>query len=291
MHNQNNGRFGQSVLSMALTNFDSWLHSPRTIMMLIFLLTAGFIQTCELKNYLNELGFTIHFGEMLFCEFNTGCDMAMTTIIFLIVVSEMPRRIAFQEYALIRSSRTRWIIAQFIYCLMMVVTMLVLLFVAVSVTSLPITTPGTGWSDLERIAAGVIDPDYGLTLVPKYILNQFNPLSALFIAMIPMFCFWMTMILMILLFGVWGSALVGVMFYAFLVFIHLTVFWDWFSERLKFPFHYSTLNSLTSGYYGMEIEILIKSVGIYALLMIGLMLAAIVSVKRADLAFDSDSNM
>lgn len=31
-------RFGQGILSMALANFDSWVHSPRTVLMLLFII-------------------------------------------------------------------------------------------------------------------------------------------------------------------------------------------------------------------------------------------------------------
>lgn len=289
MRNRKSAHFSQGVFSMALINYDSWLHSPRTIMMLFFLLSVGFMEMCGYKDDLNLLGYTMHFGETLFYEFNIGCNMTLTTIIFLIVVSEMPRQIAFQQYALIRSSRTRWIISQFLYCLMMVMTMLVLLLVAFSLMALPIITPGSGWSDLERIAAGVINPKYDVTLIPMYIIDHFNPLSALFIAIVPMFCFWMTMILMILLLGIWGSALVGVMIYAFLIFAHLTIFWDWFSRTVKLPFHFSTLYFMTFGYEGMEIAVLTRSIAVYAVLMVCLMLAGILSVKRADLCFYSEN--
>ena len=82
-------RFGQGILSMALANFDSWVHSPRTVLMLLFIIAICYLQMCGYKMTLNETGYTMHMGETLFYEFNFGCNMPMTTALFLIMVSEL----------------------------------------------------------------------------------------------------------------------------------------------------------------------------------------------------------
>ena len=71
-------RFGQGILSMALANFDSWVHSPRTVLMLLFIIAICYLQMCGYKMTLNETGYTMHMGETLFYEFNFGCNMPMT---------------------------------------------------------------------------------------------------------------------------------------------------------------------------------------------------------------------
>ena len=65
-------RFGQGILSMALANFDSWVHSPRTVLMLLFIIAICYLQMCGYKMTLNETGYTMHMGETLFYEFNFG---------------------------------------------------------------------------------------------------------------------------------------------------------------------------------------------------------------------------
>lgn len=91
---------GQGVLSMALANFDSWLRSPRTILMLLFIAAICYLQMCGYEMKLNETGYTMHLGETLFYEFKFGCNMPMTTVLFLIMVSELPRRIAYQQFSI-----------------------------------------------------------------------------------------------------------------------------------------------------------------------------------------------
>ena len=137
-------RFGQGILSMALANFDSWVHSPRTVLMLIFIIAICYLQMCGYKMTLNETGYTMHMGETLFYEFNFGCNMPMTTALFLIMVSELPRKIAYQQYSLIRSSRWKWMVAQILYCFMMVAAMVALILICIAIQALEVVTPGTG---------------------------------------------------------------------------------------------------------------------------------------------------
>ena len=182
-------RFGQeNICSMALANFDSWVHSPRTVLMLLFITAICYLQMCGYKMTLNETGYTMHMGETLFYEFNFGCNMPMTTALFLIMVSELPRKIAYQQYSLIRSSRWKWMVAQILYCFMMVAAMSrVDSDLYSDSSSLQVVTPGTGWSDIIRIAEKAIEPEEAL--VAQYILNQFTPFTALLLAILPMFCF------------------------------------------------------------------------------------------------------
>ena len=137
-------RFGQGILSMALANFDSWVHSPRTVLMLLFIIAICYLQMCGYKMTLNETGYTMHMGETLFYEFNFGCNMPMTTALFLIMVSELPRKIAYQQYSLIRSSRWKWMVAQILYCFMMVAAMVALILICIAIQALQVVTPGTG---------------------------------------------------------------------------------------------------------------------------------------------------
>lgn len=170
-------RFGQGILSMALANFDSWVHSPRTVLMLLFIIAICYLQMCGYKMTLNETGYTMHMGETLFYEFNFGCNMPMTTALFLIMVSELPRKIAYQQYSLIRSSRWKWMVAQILYCFMMVAAMVALILICIAIQALQVVTPGRGWSDIIRIAEKAIEPEEAL--VAQYILNQFTPFTAL----------------------------------------------------------------------------------------------------------------
>lgn len=287
MRDKKRGMSCQGILSMALANFDSWLRSPRTILMLLFIAAICYLQMCGYEMTLVDTGYTMHMGETLFYEFNFGCNMPMTTVLFLIMVSELPRQIAYQQYSLIRSSRCRWMAAQLLYCLMMVASMILLILACISLMAIPLVTAGTGWSDAVRIASGQIEPYEAL--INEFILNNFSPFTALLLSLIPVFCFWLTMVFVILLFGVWGAPVFGVLAYAFLMVANVTILFEAFPFPLILPIQYATLDGIISGYTGLEVTRIVKTVEVYAALIIGLIAVMMVSVKRAELNFHAES--
>lgn len=288
MHNRER-KVGQGVFSMALTNFDSWLRSPRTILMVLFIAAICYLQMCGYKMTLERTGYTMHLGETLFYEFNFGCNMPMTTVLFLIMVSELPRQIAFQQYSLIRSSRGKWMIAQIVYCLMMVVAMMLMLFVFLLVMALPLVTPGGGWSDAERIAAKIIEPEDAL--IEKYIMERFSPATATILAMVPIFLFWFTMVSTILFFGVWKPPVLGVLVYAFIMVAHVTIYFEYFPFPISMPMHFATLQNLTNGYEGQEIGEIVNAFKGYGVILVSLISAILISAKRVELTFDNENKV
>lgn len=280
---------GQGILSIALANFDSWMRSPRTLLMLLFIAAICYLQMCGYKMTLDATGYAVHFGETIFYEYNFGCNMPMTTALFLIMVSELPRRISFQQYALIRSSRWRWTVAQILYCFMMVVAMLLLIFLFISIFSLPLLTEGSGWSDTERLAQGIIQPQEAM--IEEYIRNQFSPLQASLLAAIPMFCFWFVMVLLILLCGIWGKPVLGVLVYAFIMLAHLTIYFEYFPIPLSMPMHFATLTNIVAGHEGKEVDELLSVTGGYMVLLAGIVIAMLASTKRVELNFYAENKL
>lgn len=279
----------RGILPAALANFDSWLHSPRTLLMLLFIAAICYLQMCGYGMTLEDTGYTMHMGETLFYEFNFGCNMPVTSVLFLIMVSELPRKTAYQQYLLLRSSRCRWMAAQLLYGLMMVASMILLMLVCIFLAAIPLVTPGAGWSDAARIASGQIEPYEAL--VDAFILDHFSPWTALLLSLLPVFCFWLTMVFVILLFGVWGAPIVGVLAYASLLVANVTILFEAFPFPLILPIQYATLEGVLAGCPGLEYPRIVKTAGVYAVLIMGLIAAMMGSVKRAELNFHAEDRL
>lgn len=229
----------------------------------------------------------MHMGETLFYEFNFGCNMPMTSVLFLIMVSEVPRQIAYQQVLLIRSSRHRWMAAQILYCIMMVVSMLLLLLICISLMAIPLVTAGTGWSNTVRIASGQIEPYEAL--INEFILENFSPFSALLLSFIPIFCFWLTMVFVILLFGVWHAPVFGVLTYAFLMVANVTILFEAFPFPLILPIQYATLDGIIAGQTGLEVTHIVKTIGVYIFIILGLITGMMLSSKLIELNFHAEN--
>lgn len=206
----------REIGSMILSNYDSWLRSPRTLLMALFSFATSWRIVHAFSTGIVARNFTMHFDESMAWFAMTGfSSMALTSLTFLVIISELPRKIPFQQYMLIRSSRRKWIFSQILYCFLCVVTMLLFLLLLMAIFVAPHTVGGSGWSDSIRIANGM---EAELAYVPEWIRSNFLPWEAFLLSIVPIFFFLFTMSLAILLFSLLGFPALGPSIYAFILF-------------------------------------------------------------------------
>ena len=130
-----------------------WVHSPRTVIALAFVAMMTIMFTRAQHLLYEASGYALHLGEMVYASVNQGFHLLNTSIGFLVMISEIPKRIAWQKYALIRQSRGRWLISLVAFCAMISALFLAAMLLSAALCSAPYAAPGGGWSDLERLAA------------------------------------------------------------------------------------------------------------------------------------------
>lgn len=283
-----NNKKAKGIFSMAWANFDVWAHSPRTIIMLCFVFSECVMLMKGLERMSRSYyeGATMHLTEMLVYRMAEGCNLAIMSILLLVTVNELPRRIAFQNYSMIRSNKTEWLLGQIGYCCMMVLSTILMVTVFMAICAIPFAEPGSGWSDLQRIENGT--GSWGNTVIDTFLLKNFSPVQALLFCMIPLALFWFTMMLFILLCGLYGSSQLGVVLYAFMLVAHVTFLLDNISW-LKFPSAFATFNSITAGKDGEEALALCKVFTGYAIVNLTLFLLMKNRIKKSDFDFFSDN--
>ena len=116
-----------NIWILATSNVDSWLHTPRTIVMLIAAVLLCMVETQKLFRLYTIDGYSLHLVESVFLLAYTGFNILMSSMMFLVTISELPMQISFQYYSLVRVTRRKWINSQVLYCLSMVVMFLLLL--------------------------------------------------------------------------------------------------------------------------------------------------------------------
>lgn len=136
-----------AVATMARANLESWMGSPRTILMALFIFAICYIESGDYGLAFASFGHMPHWDELLFYAFVYGCNMRTTSVLFLITISEIPRRMAYQHQHLIRAGRTAWVKAQLLYCLWAVLFMQLLMALSMSLFLIPYTAPGWGWTE------------------------------------------------------------------------------------------------------------------------------------------------
>jgi hypothetical protein len=274
----------KGIAAMAAANLDAWFHSPRVWMMMICVAVYCLLQASNDAQALlvNGNPIPLTYPEMLFWELDKGFSL-MSSLLFLIMVSELPRRIGYQNHMLVRTTRLHWVMAQCLYCMWMVLSMILMLILLYSIFALPHAVHGSGFVENELIQAGQYKEQEAL--IPTYIRQSTTPITACLLAILPMFFFWITMVLIILLFGLMGLSLLGPLIYGFLLLAHVTLLFEAMPSWLKLPIDFSSLHNITAEYPKEEFSRLRNVLAGYIVLD-GLLIAILCLIgKKAELVF------
>lgn len=268
------------VWSITSACLSSWLHSPRTIIVLIFIFALCLSEAFLHQGNLAQQELALTWGETLYYYLSYGFNVLMSSSLFLVMADELPRQITFQSYALIRTKRVKWLMAQLLFCLLLVLIMLVLCSGTILLASIGHSVPGTGWSDMEAVKQGwLMESQDGV--VSAMIRNHYTPLQATGLAVLPLGLFWLTMLLVIVLFGLYGKSIIGLSLCLMSVLssiIIMNVQW----ADLPLPIFFATLGNLIAS---NDMVTYWRAIGGYGIVIISLIGFMIWQVKRADLHF------
>lgn len=272
------------VIEMALSNLHAWVSSPRVLLMAACLIVYGVMQAVADQQgfWAAGLSLPLTLPEKLFVKlYNSFYNMG--SLLFLVMVSEVPRRIPFQRLMLIRSSRRRWLLAQCLYCALMVLMTLLLLSLIYSLVILPGSSLEASFTDDRFIAAGAYAQEE--SFIPAYIRHSFTPWSACALAALPMFCFWYSMVLLILLCSMLGHPLLGPSVYGFILMSNTALLRECLPQWLRLPTDFSSLGAIVQRCVEGELRHAALVLGVYAAVIALLMLALHIVASRTDFAF------
>jgi hypothetical protein len=273
-------------MALLRAQMGAWLRSPRTPVLLVLLIIYAVTLASSYGRSISQQFGKVYFGETVFYYLGTGFSSSLTVLsaVMLLMLSEVPRRTALQNFLLIRSSRRRWLVSLILFCAAALLMMLLLLLIVNIAFTLPHLSPGTGWSDPIRIQEAN-DP-YLARLIPEFITSSgLTPFTASLLAAAVLFMYWMMFLMLILLCSLLGAPNLGLMIYFTLFFLHVTVMWE-FVPWLFLPATISNmLTIMKAAQYGDELPAVYRSIaamGGAVLCLIGIMFPI---VQRVELRF------
>lgn len=263
-------------------HFSLCAHSLRTLLMVLFIVMMTFMLVKSHEHNISIRGYEVHLGETLFSYANSGFNIIMTSVAFLVMMSEIPKQTAYQNYMVMRLSRRKWLATLIVFCVGMVLIFIMMMLVGSMLFSLPFVTRGSGWSDLERLA---VDKDYvyEMQLVPEYI-RQITPFKACFLASAVLFFFWLTAAFLILLFSLLGIPNFGVVFCVSLLLLNITVLFENF-PNMKLPAQFATLGAIAAQVEKNKIDFALMVLIAYVALDLILVALMAIRVHHMDIQF------
>lgn len=273
-------KLSRSIVSMLFVNFNTWMRSSRTVVMLLFMLASTYREVSSYVTIFSRYQYTMNYSESMAYFFASGFgSISLASLTFLVLIAELPRRIPFQQYSLIRSNRLRWIAVQILYCVLLVLTMMVIQFLLTSVFVLPHMSAGEKWSDTLRIAEGA-DPEFAM--IPNWIRAAYTPWQAFAVALVPIFFFWMVMALTILLFSLLGKPTAGITLFAVILFSSLIFTFELIPE-FEPPTKFFTLMKIGYQYEEQYSQRLLRVFAGYGVIIVGLVTVIILVARKMDM--------
>lgn len=253
------------TLFMLQTHLRDWFTSPRTLLSFFFILVLTWNYAQGYITVLETNQFDAHFGEMVYLFLGLGFgNISVVSLLFLVMFSEVPRRSAYQGLMLVRSSYRVWLMSHVLFCAVITALSILLLLALSMIIVFPSLVHGTGWSDLERIAANP-EAEEELQLVAPFV-RELSPLQASVTAFLILFAFLFTMVLVILLCTLMGHPNIGVMLYAIVLLLRIILSWEMLTEfHLFMPADYATLMRVAAQFEDNELAAFPKVLAVYAI--------------------------
>ncbi|MEG0513789.1 MAG: hypothetical protein RR653_13860 [Clostridia bacterium] len=273
--------FRKQVLGIALSNMDSWVRSPRVWTMVVCAVVYCIMQVVVDTSGFWVMGMKLELTlpEKLFTKVYNGF-YSIGSLLFLVMVSEIPRRISFQQFLLVRASRVRWMLAQCVYCAMMVLSMILLLTTAYLLIALPGSSTSSTFTDTQYIQAGCYEQEDAF--ISAFIRKSFTPWTACLFAGVPLFLFWYTMVLMILMLSLLKHPLLGPSVYGFLLLARSTLLVECLPSGLILPTDFSSLGAIIAEHVGSEAQRLMVVISLYIVFDALLIYLLFLIVRRMD---------
>lgn len=270
----------KAIIPIIKGNIYSFIFSQRTICMFIFSFASTFVIVKKFVNILSIENYSINFLEALSLFAGSGFNgISMTSLIFLIMIAETPRQISFQQYSLIRVNRSFWCFAQVVYCCFTVVIMMIIIIGQSCIFLQPYTNFNSNWSDALRIDSGM---DPALALVPQWIRVKFSPFQIFFLSLLPIFFFWFTMVLIVLMFSILGAPNIGIALYAFILFSDLIFPFELF-PKIQSPIIFSNFFRISHNHENEVMTRLNIVLGGYVCIIILLVLTIMKKTRKLEI--------
>lgn len=270
------------ILNMVSANLEAWFHSRRTLLMIVFAVMLCYLEVGNALSMYSQGGNILNWGEVPYKFLEYGVNILMSSILVFVMVSELPRQLPYQNYMLIRSNRRQWLTAQILYSFSIVLVVMLLLVICIQIFSLGYVDFNTGWSDSARIAADET-LEYS-SIVPRYVREHYIPFTAAFYAALPLFSFWFTLAMIILLCSLMGSQLIGLVICAFLLLAHFVG-----AYPLPYPVNFAIVQELNPDVYGPERYRI--TMAVYLVLNAAMILAMYWRLSHTDLVFYAENKL
>ena len=193
----------RKIWAVARTEWLKWVCNPRMIIipvLTVFIYSYAIVPLLERSE---KMGEPLNLLEPLIAVGNSGMLTLIIPIVFLTLMSDFPKTDGSCVFFLSRTGRLNWLLGQILFGLMSAITFLGGIYIICTAFLMNKAFLADGWSMVVKRYALIFPEDaYGFAseLVPGNLYNQMTPFSAAIQTFVLLFCYLVTVLLVMLLF-------------------------------------------------------------------------------------------
>lgn len=157
-----------------------------------------------LLEHSEKMGEPLNLLEPLIAVGNSGMLTLIIPLVFLTLMSDFPRTDGSSLFFLSRTGRYNWLLGQILFGLMSALTFLAAIYVICTAFLMNRAFLADGWSMVVKRYSLTFPKealDFASELIPGNLYNQMTPFSAVIQTYILLFCYLVTVLLVLLLFS------------------------------------------------------------------------------------------
>lgn len=188
----------KQTLGIVRYNFFGFFRNPKVIFTLFLEFVLSFLLTGRIMVVMDNYNTPVQAIEPFLWTFGDGTAVLLSSMLLLLLFSDLPKMTLVTPYQLIRTTKKKWLLGQFVYIIFVTILYTCFMLLFTSVLCMKDSYPGNLWSDT---AAMLGYSDLGKNLqVPSTVrvMESISPYGCMLQVFLLLFCYSLTLSFVIL---------------------------------------------------------------------------------------------
>ena len=202
----------KQVLGIVHYNFFGYFRNPKVIFTFLLEFVLSFLLTGRIMVVMENYDTPVQAVEPFLWTFGDGTAVLLSSLLLLLLFSDLPKMTPVTPYQLIRTTKKKWLLGQFIYIILVTALYTVLMLLFTSVLCMKDSYPGNLWSET---AAMLGYSELGKNLqVPSTVrvMESISPYGCMLQVFLLLFCYSLTLGFVILVGNLYKGKTKGMVF-------------------------------------------------------------------------------
>ena len=202
----------KQILGIVRYNFFGFFRNPKVIFTFLLEFVLSFLLTGRIMVVMESYDTPVQAIEPFLWTFGDGTAVLLSSMLLLLLFSDLPKMTPVTPYQLIRTTKRKWILGQFIYITFVTILYTFFMLLFTSVLCMKDSYPGNLWSDT---AAMLGYSDLGKNLqVPSTVrvMESISPYGCMLQVFLLLFCYSLTLSFVILVGNLYKGKTKGMIF-------------------------------------------------------------------------------